>query len=92
MLLAVGLVTMLGADRLLDQTTLNKMEIIGAMGLSLLIVAPIVYVLFYRIVNYGVALLGIETPVPLYVAGIVLLSAIFVSVWSAFEVVERYYS
>lgn len=91
-LVVVERASMLGLERLTDQTNLDRMEILGVTGLSLLIIAPIVYVLFYRVVNYTLGVLGIGEPIPLYAAGIIFVSALVVAVWAAFEVVERYYS
>jgi len=79
-------------DRVVNQSSLDVMEAVGAVLLAVLIVAPIVYIAFYRVVNFAVAAAGVKTPVPLSVAGVLFVTAVFVGVWSAFRVVELYYT
>ncbi|NHN59242.1 MULTISPECIES: hypothetical protein [Halorussus] len=79
-------------DRVVNQSSLDLMELVGAVLLALLIVAPIVYIAFYRVVNFLIAAAGVRTPVPLSIAGAIFVTAVFTAVWSAFRVVEWHYT
>ncbi|WP_276299954.1 hypothetical protein [Halorussus lipolyticus] len=78
--------------RLLSQENLSRMEVLGAVGLSLLFVAPVVYYVLNWIASYLVGAAGVETPIPFYLAGLILVGSVVVSIWSAFKVVEFYYA
>jgi membrane protein implicated in regulation of membrane protease activity len=76
----------------LSRDNVDTIEVLGAICLSLLIVVPTVYILVNRVASYLIDVAGIETPIPLWGAGVILISSIVIAVWSAFEVVERYYA
>jgi ethanolamine transporter EutH len=56
---------MVDPRRTVSESTLDRIEIVGAVALSLLVVFPVVYVLTNRLASYAVDRLGIGTPLPL---------------------------
>ncbi|UPW02222.1 hypothetical protein M0R88_09030 [Halorussus gelatinilyticus] len=83
---------MVELGRLLSRENLDRMEILGAVCLSLLFVAPVVYYVLNYVASYLLGALGVATPTPFYLAGLILVGSVVVSIWSAFEIVERYYA
>jgi uncharacterized membrane protein len=80
----------MNARSALSKVSSNRAGRIGALILSLLFVAPILFGVFYNVVNFIIGILGIGTPVPFYAAGIVLVASIFFAVWGSFEIVDRF--
>ncbi|WP_162994026.1 hypothetical protein [Halalkalicoccus subterraneus] len=74
----------------LNKVSSNRAGRIGALILSLLFVAPILFGLFYNVVNFIIGVLGIGTPIPFYATGIVLVASIFFAVRGSFEIVDRF--
>lgn len=83
---------MVEGSGLISQDNLNRLELLGAIGLALLVVTPLVYYVVNRIISYIIAVAGMETPIPLALAGVILVGSILISVWSAFKAVELYYN
>lgn len=83
-------VVMMNIRNVLSKVSSNRAGRIGALILSLLFIAPILFGVFYTVVNFIIGVLGIGTLIPFYAAGIVFNASIFFAVWGSFEVVDRF--